>query len=233
MQRFALRHPSDIIVELAQQFELDDVLGAYEEIVSLVTEGALFCDEGQVMGVGDTVSPPLWLSGICLHVAHDCNMRCSYCFAGSGLYGGKPALMQLETARASLDYLFTHAGQSAHVYVDFFGGEPTLNLSVVKDAICYGNQLAKESGRSVTFSMTTNGLDLDKETMNYLNEQEVNVIISMDGRPQVHDAMRSNRQGQGTYEAVCKNASELYKSRYSTMANRYGDGVYTYVGADD
>ncbi len=229
VKRFALRNLPDMIGELADRFSEEDVRNAYEEIASLTAEGALFCDEDRLVASRDAPRPALGLSGICLHVAHDCNMRCSYCFAGSGLYGGKPTLMQQDTARAALDHLFRHAGSSAHVYVDFFGGEPLLNMSVVKDAIAYGNQLAKETERSVTWSMTTNGMLLDADIADYFNAHEVNLIISMDGRSSVHDAMRPDRQGQGTHDFVRGKAVALYQSRRPQMTRRYGDGVYTYI----
>ncbi len=229
VKRFALQNLPGMMGELVDRFSEEDVRNAYEEIASLTAEGALFCDEDQLAVSRDAARPSLQLSGICLHVAHDCNMRCAYCFAGSGLYGGKPTLMRQNTARAALDHLFRRAGSSAHVYVDFFGGEPLLNMPVVKDAVAYGNQLAKDTGRSVTWSMTTNGLLLDADIMAYFNAQEINVIVSMDGRPQIHDAMRPNRQGQGTYDFVCKNAVNLYQTRGPQMTSRYGDGVYTYI----
>lgn len=229
VKRFALQNLSDMIGELTDKFPEEDVRSAYEEIASLAAEGTLFCDEDQLVVSHDVMRPALGLSGICLHVAHDCNMRCSYCFAGSGLYGGKPTIMQQDTARAALDYLFGHAGSSTHVYVDFFGGEPLLNMSVIKDAITYGTQLAKETERSVTWSMTTNGMLLDADIAAYFNAQEVNLIISMDGRSSIHDAMRPNRQGQGTYDFVRRKAIALYQSRHPKMTRRYGDGVYTYI----
>ena len=228
-KRYAEQELSDIIAELGEYFAEQEVRDAHAEIDSLVVDGVLFCDEERFVFGRDTQMPTLKLSGICLHVAHDCNMRCSYCFAGSGLYGGRPTMMESHTARMALDYLFRHAGTSAHVYVDFFGGEPTLNMAVVEDAVAYGNQLAATTGRSVTWSMTTNGLALETDMINFFNTHNVNVIVSMDGREQVHDAIRPNRQGQGTYHEVQKNAQRLFTSRAMGQTNRYGAGVYTYV----
>ena len=229
VKRFADRTSAEITNELGDRFTKESLRLAYDEIASLVAEGALYCDENRVATDRATLVPALRLSGICLHVAHDCNMRCAYCFAGSGLYGGKPALMAEDTARAALDYLFDNAGEYAHVYVDFFGGEPTLNMRVVEYAIAYGNQLAEETGRSITWSMTTNGLSLDTDIMEFFNANSVNVIISMDGRPQVHEALRPSRQGQGTYRKIKENAEKLYTLRSPEQTNRYGDGVYTYL----
>lgn len=229
VKRFDDSDLQDIVAELRGRFPEDNVREAYAEIATLVEEGALFCNEVAFAATRSESLPTLLLSGICLHVAHDCNMRCSYCFAGSGLYGGKPAMMTKDTARAALDYLFAHAGLAAHVYVDFFGGEPTLNMPVVRDAIMYGNERAEATGRTVTWSMTTNGLDLGDDILTFFNAHDVNVIVSMDGRQQVHDAMRPNRQGQGTYVEIQRNVATLFTSRTPEQINRYGAGVYTYV----
>ncbi len=230
VKRYAQADLLGIVQELHAQFDEAGIYAAYDEIASLVKEGVLFCDERRLFATGgDLPAPNLQLSGICLHVAHDCNMRCAYCFAGSGLYGGKPAMMTEATARSALDYLFANAGSYAHVYVDFFGGEPTLNMPVVQEAIQYGNQLAATTGRTVTWSMTTNGLELSADMVDYFNVHQVNVIVSMDGRAEVHDAMRPSRQGKGTYQAIQGNAANLFDSRYPAQTNSYGHGVYTYV----
>lgn len=229
IKRYAEQGADDITASLADRFSEQLTRTALEEVSSLVNQNALFCDEARLTEATASRVPPLLLSGICLHVAHDCNMRCAYCFAGSGLYGGRPVLMEMDAAKAALDLLFEHAGDDAHLYVDFFGGEPLLNIPVVKATIAYGDVLAQQTHRQVTWSITTNGLALDEDLIGYLNDHEVNVIISMDGRPEVHNVMRVDRKGLPTYDSVRDHAALLYASRWPDKACRYGDGVYTYV----
>ncbi len=220
-----------LVAELSSHFPRDVVEHAYDEIAGLVTEGALFCDEEQlfITPQSSNLRPPLALSGMCLNVAHDCNMRCSYCFAGTGRYGGRRSLMDGSSARSALDFLFQRAGGRAHLYVDFFGGEPLMNWDVIQDSIAYGNQLASSSGRTITWSLTTNGILLDDKVNDFLNSERVNVIISIDGRPHIHNQMRRDTRSKGTYETVLNRAKRLYESRYPEMTHRYGEGVYTYI----
>jgi uncharacterized protein len=146
--------------------------------------------------------PAPLLQALCLHVAHDCNLRCRYCFADGGPFGGQRGLMPLEVGRAALDFLMRASGPRRTVEVDFFGGEPLLNFSVVASLLNYGQEKAREAGKKIRFTLTTNGVGLTSEIEEFLNTRGVSVILSLDGRPEVNDANRFFPGGEGSYSYV-------------------------------
>ncbi|MDK2817686.1 MAG: uncharacterized protein PWR22_2315 [Moorella sp. (in: firmicutes)] len=175
------------------------VLEVCRELAAKQAEGTLFT----VDEVGRSYQPPApSLQALCLHVAHDCNMRCRYCFAGGGPFGGERGLMSRETGYQALDLLFKESGSRPRVEVDFFGGEPLLNFSVVQDLVAYGREKAAAAGKKISFTLTTNGLGLTPAIEEYLIENRISVILSLDGRPEIHDLNRRTRTGQGTYHLV-------------------------------
>lgn len=161
------------------------------------------------------------LKALCLHVAHDCNLACRYCFAGGGPFGGDRGLMPADVARAAIDFLVAAAPTRQHFEIDFFGGEPLVNFDVVRSTIAYADSLP---GKHFRFTLTTNCVSLDDETAAYLNQRGMQVILSIDGRPAVHDAMRPDRGGRGSYERVVANARRI--SAVRDGAGYDGEGYY-------
>ncbi|KAB2953957.1 thioether cross-link-forming SCIFF peptide maturase [Heliorestis acidaminivorans] len=165
------------------------------------------------------------VKALCMHIAHDCNLRCTYCFAGTGPFGGDRSLMSLETGQEAIEFLLRHSQGRRHIEIDFFGGEPLLNFAVVKDLVAYAKKRAAEEEKVLKLTLTTNGLLLDDETTRFLNEEGLSVVLSLDGRPNVHDAMRPYIDGQGSYEEVVENLQKFAQSRQNQ--DYYVRGTYT------
>jgi uncharacterized protein len=172
-------------------------------------------------GTEPEVSREPLLKALCLHVSHDCNLRCRYCFAGTGPFGGAREQMSFEVGRQALDLLLRESGQRRQLEVDFFGGEPLLNLEVVRRLMDYGRRVSLEWGKEIHFTLTTNGLDLDQPARDFLNEQQIALVLSLDGRPEVNDRMR----GKGSYQKALPNLRELVESRGGR--NYYLRGTFT------
>lgn len=153
------------------------------------------------------------VKALCLHVSHDCNLRCKYCFADEGAYHSKREVMSRETAFAAIDFLLRESGQRKVLEVDFFGGEPLMNLGVVKDTVYYAKEQAAKLGKRFLFTTTTNGLLLDDETIKFFNEEMENVVLSLDGRPEVHDAVRKTVNGKGSFDLVIEKIKKFVRSR--------------------
>lgn len=153
------------------------------------------------------------VKALCLHVSHDCNLRCKYCFADEGAYHSKREVMNRETVFAAIDFLLRESGQRKVLEVDFFGGEPLMNLGVVKDTVYYAKEQAAKLGKRFLFTTTTNGLLLDDETIKFFNEEMENVVLSLDGRPEVHDAVRKTVNGKGSFDLVIEKIKKFVRSR--------------------
>jgi uncharacterized protein len=166
------------------------------------------------------------LKALCLHISHDCNLRCRYCFAGTGPFGGDREQMSYEVGRAALDLLFRESGAKRNLEVDFFGGEPLLNLDVVERLVAYGEAQGPQIGKEIHFTLTTNGVNLDEAARRFLNEHNIAVVLSLDGRPEVNDRMRGN----GTYQRIMPHFLELIQGRDFT--NYYLRGTFTSYNLD-
>lgn len=197
-------------VLLADKYAHGDVLSVLEELRELQEKGVLFADEARPVEVFET---PAVLKSLCLHIAHDCNLRCEYCFAGSGNFGGDRSMMSVEVGRQAIDFLIANSGTRRNSEIDFFGGEPLLNFGVVKEIVAYGRQQATKHNKNFKFTITTNALLLDDDTIQYLNENGISVVLSLDGRPEVHDRMRPDCGGSGSYAAIQPRISRLVESR--------------------
>ena len=188
--------------------QIEEVL---QDAAELKKEGLLFCEPAY-----DTAKPvfnaPV-IKSLCLHVAHDCNLRCAYCFGDKGAFFGEKALMSLETAKKALEFLMEKSGSRKNLEVDFFGGEPLLNFNVVKDTVTYGRELEKRYKKIIRFTMTTNAYHVTPQMEAFINAEMKNLVISIDGRKETHDAMRKTAGGKGSYDSVVKNAIELVKRR--------------------
>lgn len=210
---------SKIHGELLQRWGPAAVWEAGEELLSLVQEGLLFADDSYLDELdGDFIPGPGSVKALCLNVSHDCNLRCRYCFAGTGNFGGERLSMPRSVARAAIDFLLENSEGRQRLEVDFFGGEPLLNLPVVKDTVRYAKEQAAARGKEIRFTITTNGVLLDAKTAAYLNDTMFNIILSLDGRPEVNDRMRLAPGGRSTYREVLP--------RFLHMAHLRGNRLY-------
>ena len=170
------------------------------------------------------------VKALCLHIAHDCNLACRYCFAEEGEYHGRRALMSFEVGKKALDFLVANSGNRVNLEVDFFGGEPLMNWDVVKELVLYGRSLEKEHNKRFRFTMTTNGLLLDEEKLTFINQEMGNLVLSLDGRKEVHDRMRPHRGGQGSYDEIVPKFLHAAESR--DQMNYYVRGTFTRYNLD-
>ncbi|MEA4870746.1 MAG: thioether cross-link-forming SCIFF peptide maturase [Christensenella sp.] len=153
------------------------------------------------------------IKSMCLHVAHDCNLRCRYCFAATGDFHGERMLMPLETGKRALDFLMEHSGTRQHLEVDLFGGEPLMNWTVCKQLVAYGRELEKKYNKIIHFTITTNCVALDDEKIAFINREMHNVVISLDGRKEIHDALRPTVNGKGSFDVILNHAKQLVAGR--------------------
>ena len=180
----------------------NNVAEAIAEIDTLVNDEALFTVDNYEQPIEDYKNRPTVVKALCLHVAHDCNLACKYCFAGKGEYQGEKALMSYEVGRKAIDFLVKNSGSRRNLEVDFFGGEPLMNFEVVKQLVEYARSIEEENNKHFRFTLTTNGVLLNSDVMEYLNDNMDNVVLSIDGRADVHNAMRPFPNGSPSYDAV-------------------------------
>lgn len=203
---------------------------AVEEVEKLKTDGALFTEDIYEPYITDFKSRPTVVKALCLHIAHDCNLACRYCFAGKGEYHGDKALMSFEVGKKALDFLIGNSGSRRNLEVDFFGGEPLMNFNVVKELVHYGREQEKIHNKKFRFTLTTNGVLLDDMVMEFANREMSNVVLSIDGRREVNDYMRPSRNGKGSYDLILPKFKQLAKSR--NQANYYVRGTFTHNNLD-
>ena len=194
---------------LAEELGQDGAAELMGEISQLQAEGLLFTPPPELEARAITGE----IKALCLHIAHDCDLRCVYCFATTGSFHGGRSLMSTVVSRAALDFLMQKSGSRNVLEVDFFGGEPLLNFDVVKETVRYGRELEKQWNKHIRFTITTNGTGLTEEVAQFLNDEMHNVVISVDGRPEVHDAMRKTVSGEGSHSTVLKNAKSFADGR--------------------
>ena len=185
--------------------ELKEVLA---DIAGLKEQGLLYAEEPKAFPMKSRE-----VKALCLHVSHDCNLRCKYCFADEGAYHSARETMSSETAKAAIDFLVKESGSRKVLEVDFFGGEPLMNLGVVKETVYYAKAEAAKRGKRFLFTTTTNGLLLDDDAIKFFNEEMENVVLSLDGRKEIHDAVRKTVNGKGSFDAVIGKIKEFVKSR--------------------
>lgn len=196
-----------------------------EEILSLKEEGVLFTEDIYEKYIDSFKNRETVVKALCLHIAHDCNLACKYCFAGEGEYHGHRALMSLDVGRKALDFLVQNSGNRVNLEVDFFGGEPLMNWQVVKDLVAYGRSLEEPHHKKFRFTLTTNGVLLDDEVLAFANKEMSNVVLSIDGRKEIHDLMRPHRGGQGSYDEVVPKYKKVAQSR--DQMDYYVRGTFT------
>ena len=200
------------IEKLSGRFPKKDLEEAADEIKELIASNALFTEDIYKDIASDAVSANISLKSMCLHIAHGCNLKCRYCFAGDGEYNEK-GLMSFEVGKKAIDYLIASSGKRRNLEVDFFGGEPLLNFGVVKQIVHYARSLEKEHNKNFRFTLTTNALLLNDEITDFLNKEMSNVVLSLDGRKEVNDRMRLKKDGSGSYEAIVPNIRRFVEKR--------------------
>ena len=203
--------PADLFKALESEFAASEIAEAYAELRSLYKDGALFSEDGYGLFEDKLVPSPV--KALCLNISHDCNLRCAYCFAGKGDYDQGRMLMSAETGKKAIDYLIARSQDRENLEVDFFGGEPLLNLETVKAVVEYARSREKEAGKNFRFTITTNGLALCDETIDFINREMSNVVLSLDGRKEVNDQMRRRIDGSGSFDAILPKFQKLVAGR--------------------
>ena len=222
--------PREEILEcFSNRYTKKDVLEAIEEIEQLRTQGLLFTDDPYEKMNLELSGDPV-IKAACFHVSHDCNLRCSYCFASTGNFGGQRLNMGFDVGKDAVDFLIQNSGNRKNIEVDFFGGEPMLNFDVVKQIVEYTRGIEKEFNKNFRFTITTNALHLDDEKIDYINANMANVVLSIDGRKEINDAMRKRIDGKGSYDKVLENIKRLVEKR--GYKDYYVRGTFTKKNLD-
>ena len=209
----------------------EEILLCLEDIAALEKAGKLFTP--------DTYAPMATtfkkrsgdvIKALCLHVSHTCNLNCGYCFASQGKYHGERALMSFEVGRRALDFLVENSGSRHNLEVDFFGGEPLMNFDVVKQLVAYARSVEKERGKNFRFTLTTNGMLIDDDVIDFCNREMSNVVLSLDGRKEINDRTRVDYAGNGSYDRIVPKFQKLVKARGGK--NYYMRGTFTHANPD-
>ena len=209
--------------------ELEDCCGQIEE---LKAAGKLWAADTFKPLAGDLKEKSAGIvKALCLHVAHTCNLNCAYCFASQGNYRGERAVMSYEVGKQALDFLMDHSGTRHNLEVDFFGGEPLMNWQVVKDLVAYARSVEKERGKNFRFTLTTNGMLIDDDVIDFANKEMHNVVLSLDGRKEVHDRYRVDYAGKGSWETIVPKFQKLVASRPADKTY-YMRGTFTHENPD-
>ena len=211
----------------SSESDLQEVL---EAVIELTESGLLFTEDIYEAYIGEVKQRKTVVKALCLHIAHDCNLACKYCFAEEGEYHGRRALMSYEVGKKALDFLIANSGSRRNLEVDFFGGEPLMNWQVVKDLVAYGREQEKLHDKHFRFTLTTNGVLLNDEVQEFVNREMDNVVLSLDGRKEVNDSMRPFRNGKGSYDLIVPKFQKLAKSR--NQEKYYIRGTFTRENLD-
>ena len=222
---------NQLIEALSNKYPKEEIAECYDEVTSLKDSGKLFFED-----TFETLSGKLKerskgiIKALCLHVAHTCNLNCSYCFASQGKYHGERAIMSYEVGKRALDFLVENSGTRRNLEVDFFGGEPLLNFDVVKSLVAYARSIEKEKNKNFRFTLTTNGVNIDDEVIEFANKEMHNVVLSLDGRKEVHDRFRVDYVGNGSWDKIVPKFQKLVKARGNK--NYYMRGTFTHFNPD-
>ena len=224
MDIFDGTNDSAVIAALEKDYPKADLAEALEELHALIDAGELFATD---IDVPPTFKQKSLVKSLCLMIAQDCNLRCKYCFGDGGSYGKERAIMSPEVGKKAVDFLIKASGPRKHCEMDFFGGEPLINMETVRAVTDYVHQREQETGKKIKLTLTTNGLLLNDENIKWLNDNDFSLVLSLDGRREVHDKMRPTVGGQGSYDRAVKNFKKCLESRSG------GDydyrGIYTFL----
>ncbi len=219
-----------ITQELSSAYEIEQIEEALGEVKQLKEEELLFTEDIYQDYMMDFKKRQTVVKALCLHIAHDCNLACQYCFAQEGEYHGRRALMSFEVGKAALDFLIANSGSRVNLEVDFFGGEPLMNWDVVKQLVEYGRSKEQEHKKKFRFTLTTNGVLLNDDILEFVNKEMSNVVLSLDGRKEVNDKMRPFRNGKGSYDLIVPKFQQVARSR--NQSNYYVRGTFTRENLD-
>ena len=209
----------------------EEIEECYEQIAELKESGKLFAEDTYANMAGELKEKTAGvIKALCLHVAHTCNLNCSYCFASQGKYQGERAIMSLETGKRALDFLIENSGTRHNLEVDFFGGEPLMNFDMVKELVKYAREREKETGKNFRFTLTTNGVLIDDDVIEFANREMSNVVLSLDGRKEVHDRFRVDYNGVGSWEKIVPKFQRLVEKRGNK--DYYMRGTFTHQNPD-
>ncbi|MGM9643742.1 MAG: thioether cross-link-forming SCIFF peptide maturase [Eubacteriales bacterium] len=234
---FEEKEKSEVISAVAQKYEgreditKQDIEECYGQVEELKAEGKLFApDTFEGMAGHLKAKTSGVVKALCLHIAHTCNLNCSYCFASQGKYHGDRAIMSYEVGKRALDFLVENSGSRRNLEVDFFGGEPLMNFDVVKQLVAYARSIEKEKGKNFRFTLTTNGVLVDDDVIDFANRECSNVVLSLDGRKEVHDRYRVDYAGNGSWEKIVPKFQKFVEARGGK--NYYMRGTFTHANPD-
>ena len=214
-----------LLQTLGNKYETSDIEDALSDVIELTEGGQLFVKDTYECMIEEVKKRKTVVKALCLHIAHDCNLACKYCFAEEGEYHGRRALMSYEVGKKALDFLVANSGSRRNLEVDFFGGEPLMNWQVVKDLVAYGREQEKKYNKNFRFTLTTNGLLINDDVINFCNKEMGNVVLSLDGRKSTNDLMRVSRNGKGSYDLIVDKFKKFADSR--NQKDYYMRGTYT------
>ena len=227
------KEPDNVKAEIMDMYaELDekDADELINDIEALKEAGQLFSDDIYEEYIDDISDRQTVVKALCLHIAHDCNLSCRYCFAGKGEYNGESALMSSQVGKKAIDFLIKSSGNRHNLEVDFFGGEPLMNFDVVKEIVAYGRSLEEKCNKKFRFTLTTNGVLLDDDVLEFANREMSNLVLSIDGRKELHDYMRPSRNGKGSYDIILPKFIKAAEKRNQT--DYYVRGTFTHFNTD-
>ena len=208
-----------------------DIEACYDQVAALKQQGKLFAPDTFEPMAGQLKQKSAGVvKALCLHVAHTCNLNCAYCFASQGKYHGERAVMPFAVGKQALDFLVANSGKRRNLEVDFFGGEPLMNFDVVKQLVAYARSIEKEHNKNFRFTLTTNGVLIDQDVIDFANREMSNVVLSLDGRKQIHDRFRVDYAGNGSWERVVPKFQQLVQARGGK--NYYMRGTFTHANPD-
>ena len=227
----------DILLEMEKKYlgvdgiTKEDILECFEQVAELESQGKLFSpDTFEPMAGKLKEKTSGVVKALCLHIAHTCNLNCSYCFASQGKYHGERAVMSLEVGKRALDFLVENSGTRRNLEVDFFGGEPLMNFEVVKELVAYSRSIEKEKGKNFRFTLTTNGVLIDDDVIDFANRECHNVVLSLDGRREIHDRFRVDYAGRGSFDRIVPKFQKLVEARDGK--GYYMRGTFTHANPD-
>ncbi len=225
---FEEKCPARVVEKLSKTYPAGEIEECYAEIIELYNDKILFSEDDYEKYALTSVASPI--KSMCLHVSHDCNLRCEYCFASTGDFGGGRMLMSLETGKKAIDFLMKMSANRQTLELDFFGGEPLMNFDVVKQIVAYAREEEKKYNKTIRFTITTNGMLLTEDKMDFINNEMSNVVLSIDGRKEVNDRMRKRVDGTGSYDRILENFKKFVPMRGDK--DYYVRGTYTKYNLD-
>ncbi|WP_053957077.1 thioether cross-link-forming SCIFF peptide maturase [Inediibacterium massiliense] len=223
---------NNIITKYKGKYDENILNECYDEIEELIERGQLYSEDIYEDFAKSFQDEPNCIKSVCLHVAHDCNLRCKYCFADGEGYDQQKTIMSFEVAKKSVDFLIENSGKRRNIEVDFFGGEPLLNMDVVKKTVDYARGKEKQYNKNFRFTITTNATLLTEEIMDYLEENMVNIVLSIDGRKEVQDSIRLSIDGRGTYDSIVPKIKSMVQRRHKSKKQYYIRGTFTIQNLD-